>query len=169
MQTAVKQKKVRRLTTRIDMEIPLTLAKKIDHLLSIRAEVDTEGRPSYKKVASEITKLSGESFSAAYLWQLHRGERTNPTLRHLRAMAQYFNVPVSYFTDDDAAREMINEDILARRELDKSMMESGVSAVFLRGDLAALSPEGKRMAADMIHKLRELEQGTKKRPPDSPT
>jgi len=151
------------------MEFPLTLAEKIDHLFTIRAEVDVEGKPSYKKVASEIAQLSGESFSAAYLWQLHRGERTNPTLRHLRAMAQYFNVPVSYFTDDDVAREMINDDILARRELDKSMMESGVSAVFLRGDLAALSPEGKRMAADMIHKLRELEQGAKKLPPDSTT
>jgi transcriptional regulator with XRE-family HTH domain len=147
----------------------VTLAEKIDHLLTIRAEVEVDGKPSYKKVAAEIAKLSGGSFSAAYLWQLHRGERTNPTLRHMRAMAQYFDVPVSYFTDDDVARKMINEEILARRELDKSMMDSGVSAVFLRGDLAALSPEGKRMAADMIHKLRELEQGAKKSPPQSRT
>lgn len=143
-------------------EAPLTLAEKIDHLLALRVEVEMDGKPSYKKMATEIAKLSGESFSAAYLWQLHRGERTNPTLRHLRAMAQYFDVPVSYFTDDDVAREMINEEILARRELDKSMVDSGVSAVFLRGDLAALSPEGKRMAADMIHQLRKLEQGPKK-------
>ncbi len=143
-------------------EAPVTLAEKIDHLLTIRAEMDADGKPSYKKVATEIAKLSGESFSAAYLWQLHRGERNNPTLRHLRAMALYFDVPVSYFTDDDVARGMINEEILARRELDKSMTDSGVSTVFLRGDLAALSPEGKRMAANMIHQLRELEQDTKK-------
>lgn len=121
-------------------ENPATLAEKINHLLTGQAEVDADGKPSYKKMAAKIAKLSGESFSAAYLWQLHRGERTNPTLRHLRAMAQYFDVPVSYFTDDEVARNMINEDILARRELDKSMTDSGVSAVFLRGDLGALSP-----------------------------
>lgn len=142
----------------------LTMAEKLGHLLTLRAELGDDGKPSYKKLAAEIAAQSGETFSGAYLWQLHRGERTNPTLRHLTALAAYFRVPVSYFTDDDLAREMIEEEDLARRELDKSMTEAGVSAVYLRGDLAALSPEGKRMAAEMIRRLRELEQGTRKPP-----
>lgn len=139
-------------------EVHLTVSEKLDHLLELRAQLSEDGVPSYKKLAAEIAAQSGESFSGAYLWQLHRGERANPTLRHLRALAEYFCVPVSYFTDDEVARRMIDEDLLSRRELDQSMAEAGVSLHYLRGDLAALSPEGKRMAADMIRQLRELEQ-----------
>ncbi|MGW7022529.1 hypothetical protein [Streptomyces decoyicus] len=137
----------------------LTVAQKLDHLLKLRAELSEDGKPSYKTLAAEIAARSGETFSGAYLWQLHRGERINPTLRHLHALATYFDVPTSYFTDDDVARRMIDEEDLARRELDKSMAEAGVSAVYLRGDLSALSPDGKRMAADMIRQLRALEEG----------
>lgn len=140
----------------------LTVAEKLEHLLTLRARLSEDGVPSYKTLAVEIAAQSGESFSGAYLWQLHRGERTNPTLRHLRALATYFGVPVSYFTDDEVARRMMDEDLLASRELDQSMAEAGVSAVYLRGDLTALSPEGKRMAADMIRQIRELEQNANK-------
>lgn len=143
----------------------LSMAEKLDHLLKLRAKPDKDGKPSYKAMAAEIAAQSGETFSGAYLWQLHRGERTNPTLRHLGALARYFDVPVSYFTEDDVARRVIDEEDLARRELDKSMAEAGVSAVYLRGDLSALSPEGKRMAADMIRQIRELEKGAKLPPP----
>ncbi|MER0477467.1 helix-turn-helix domain-containing protein [Streptomyces sp. Edi2] len=145
----------------------LTVAHKLDHLLKLHAKPGNDDKPSYKTMATEIAAQSGETFSGAYLWQLHRGERTNPTLRHLSALAAYFGVPVSYFTDDDVARSVIDEEDLARRELDRSMAEAGVSAVYLRGDLTALSPEGKRMAADMIRQIRALEQGTKK-PPSPP-
>ncbi|MEV5239847.1 XRE family transcriptional regulator [Streptomyces cinnamoneus] len=147
---------------------PLTVAEKLDHLLTLRAELSEDGKPSYKALAAAIAARSGETFSGPYLWQLHRGERTNPTLRHLCAMAEYFEVPVSYFTDDDVARRLIDEELLASRELDRSMAEAGVSALFLRGNLAALSPEGKRMAADMIRQLRDLEQGARKPPSSSP-
>ncbi|MFC9227476.1 hypothetical protein ACFTZI_00510 [Streptomyces decoyicus] len=143
------------------------MAEKLDHLLTLHAGPGKADKPSYRVLAAEIAAQSGETFSGAYLWQLHRGERTNPTLRHVSALARYFGVPVSYFTDDDVARKLIDEDDLARRELDKSMDEAGVSAVYLRGDLSALSPEGKRMAADMIRQIRELEQGAKQ-PPSPP-
>ncbi|MEW2435956.1 XRE family transcriptional regulator [Streptomyces caniferus] len=145
----------------------LSMAEKLDHLLRLRAGPGRDDKPSYKGMAAEISAQSGETFSGAYLWQLHRGERTNPTLRHLNALSRYFNVSVSYFTDDDVARRVIDDEDLARRELDRSMAEAGVSAVYLRGDLSALSPEGKRMAADMIRQIRELEQGAK-RPPAPP-
>ncbi|MEU7134118.1 XRE family transcriptional regulator [Streptomyces sp. NPDC046261] len=147
----------------------LTVAEKLDHLITLRAELSEDGKPSYKALAAAIAAQSGETFSGPYLWQLHRGERTNPTLRHLVAMARYFEVPVSYFTDDDVARRMIDEELLASRELDRSMAEAGVSALYLRGNLAALSPEGKRMAADMIRQLRDLEQCAKESTSPPPT
>ncbi|MGP3925187.1 MULTISPECIES: hypothetical protein [unclassified Streptomyces] len=145
----------------------LTMAARLDHLLKWRTGLSEGGTPSYKTLAAQIAAQSGETFSGAYLWQLHRGERANPTLRHLCALAKYFDVPVSYFTDDDVAQRMIDDELLATRELNQSMAEAGVSAVYLRGDLAALSPEGKRMAADMIRQIRELEQNAK-RPPSPP-
>ncbi|MFC5723574.1 hypothetical protein ACFP1Z_25770 [Streptomyces gamaensis] len=146
----------------------MTVAEKLDHLLRARAGFDGDDKPSYKVLAARIAARSGETFSGAYLWQLHRGERTNPTLRHLRALAAYFEVPVSYFTEDDVARRMIDEGVLAERGLDRAMADAGVSAAYLLGDLAALSPEGKRIAADMIRQLRELEQYARKSPRPSP-
>ncbi|MER7406718.1 hypothetical protein ABT373_30675 [Streptomyces sp. NPDC000070] len=137
----------------------LTMAQKLDHLIRSHARSTANGRPSYKTMAKEITVLSGENFSAAYLWLLHRGERSNPTLRHLRALARYFEVPVSYFTEDDVARSLIEEGYLADRALNKAIEDAGISTVYLRGDLSALSPQGKRMAAEMIRRLRELEEG----------
>ncbi|MFE1172783.1 hypothetical protein [Streptomyces sp. NPDC058773] len=150
-------------------EYRMTLAEKLDHLLKLRAR-PTEGRtPPHEELAGKIAALSGIPFSGAYLSQLHSGKCTNPTLHHLSALAAYFEVPVAYFTDDDVARKVMDDDLSASRDLDRSMAEAGVSAVYLRGDLAALSPEGKRMAADMIRQIRELERGAHQSPPPQQT
>ncbi|GAA2616590.1 hypothetical protein ACWCO0_20325 [Streptomyces tubercidicus] len=145
----------------------LALAEKLDHLLRLRTRPSEGGTPPHEELAGKITAQSGEPFSGAYLSQLHSGECANPTLRHLSALAAYFEVPVAYFTDDEVARRVMDDDLLASQDLDRSMAEAGVSAVYLRGDLAALSPEGKRMAADMIRQIRELERGAQQ-PPSPP-
>jgi transcriptional regulator with XRE-family HTH domain len=156
---------------------PVSLAEKLDHLFVVRSR--ERGRPvSANEVATALNIKAGEPvISGNYIWHLRRGKRDNPTKRHLEALAEYFGVPAAYFHDrqdppssvdsTDAARRMIDDDLLASRELDRSMAEAGVSAVYLRGDLAALSPEGKRMAADMIRQIRELEQ-IARNPPSPP-
>lgn len=147
------------------------LAEKLDKLLGRPAPPSAGEESFYRSLAADVAARSGEKFSGAYLRKLCHGEQPSPPLRHLCALATYFDVPLAYFTDDtsftdDASSgETDDEELLARRELEQSMAEAGVSAVYLRGDLAALSPEGKRMAADMIRQIRDLEQGVQNRQP----
>lgn len=41
------------------------------------------------------------TISINYLAALRSGQRNNPTLRHLRALARFFEIPASYFIEDD--------------------------------------------------------------------
>jgi len=65
--------------------------------------------------------------SAAYIWQLRKGVRDNPTERHLEALADSFGVPPSHFFDEDDARR-----VDAELELLAAMRDAGVRHVALR-------------------------------------
>ena len=69
------------------------LADKLDAL------VRAAGNPSLERVALEIRQRGGPTISASYLWLLRTGNRTNPTLHHLEALARHFGVPPAYFFD----------------------------------------------------------------------
>ena len=77
-----------------------TLAERIDHL--IRTQLSPRGREyTYREVAAAVTGRNGTTFSPAYLWQLRTGAKDNPTMRHLEALARFFQVSPSYFFDDE--------------------------------------------------------------------
>ena len=122
-----------------------TLAEKIDILFQ------TVRRPSRElfsndEVATACREATGESFSATYLWQLRTGRRDNPTMRHLEALAQFFEVPVAYFFDDDQSTAIARE-----LELLGVLRDAGVRNVALRA--LTLSPEGIDTLNDMIDVL----------------
>ena len=70
-----------------------SLAEKLDALFRAR------GDASLEDVARAIRAGGGPTISASYLWLLRTGRKTNPTLRHLEALARYFGVPPAYFFD----------------------------------------------------------------------
>lgn len=74
---------------------PGTLAEKLNELFRTVHPPD-RGAYSNEEVAAEIRR-GGESMSATYLWLLRRGERANPTMRHLQALAGFFGVSPAYF------------------------------------------------------------------------
>jgi ESX-1-secreted protein regulator len=122
-----------------------TLAEKIDILFQ------TVRRPnrelfSNDEVATACREATGESFSATYLWQLRTGRRDNPTMRHLEALAQFFEVPLAYFFDDDQSSAIARE-----LELLGVLRDAGVRNVALRA--LTLSPEGIDTLNDMIDVL----------------
>lgn len=57
---------------------------------------------SNPEVATAITE-AGVNISSAYLWLLRTGQRDNPTLRHIEALARFFGVPAAYFLDEEKA------------------------------------------------------------------
>ena len=122
-----------------------TLAEKIDILFQTVRRPNRE-MFSNDEVAGACREATGESFSATYLWQLRTGRRDNPTMRHLEALAHFFEVPVAYFFDD-------GQSIAIARELELLgvLRDAGVRNVALRA--LTLSPEGIDTLNDMIDVL----------------
>jgi transcriptional regulator with XRE-family HTH domain len=125
------------------------LADKLNHLFTTVHPAD-RGAYSNDEVAAAIRGRGGPTISATYIWMLRRGDRDNPTLKHLEALAAFFGVPAAYFFDDDAAARIDAElDLLAK------MRDVGVHRVALR--MAGLSPRSLRSIAEVIERVRELE------------
>jgi transcriptional regulator with XRE-family HTH domain len=95
------------MTDRIDERGPVSLAERLNKLFaSVRKPDGTEY--SQREVAEGVT-AAGEPISHSYVGQLRKGEKDNPTLRHLRGLARFFGVPVEYFTNDDVAAKVDHE------------------------------------------------------------
>ncbi|TWP34464.1 helix-turn-helix domain-containing protein [Leekyejoonella antrihumi] len=116
---------------------PRTFAQLLDHLWQT---VHPLGKPyTYEQVAAGVAAAGGE-ISVAYLWQLRKGERTNPTLQHIQALATFFGVPAAYFLDPEQERR-INQHL----DLLSAMRDTNVRNIALRAhglgerELAALN------------------------------
>jgi transcriptional regulator with XRE-family HTH domain len=123
---------------------PRSLAHKLEHLFQT---VHPRGRGPYSnnEVAAAIGDVSG-----TYIWQLRKGLRTNPTKRHIEALAQFFKVDPAYFFDDVEA-DRIDE----RLALLATLRDAGVSNVAAR--LVGLSPGSLEVVSSVLAQLRELE------------
>ncbi|MFF5140149.1 XRE family transcriptional regulator [Streptomyces sp. NPDC013157] len=138
-----------------DAASPTTLADKIDALFRIVRRPNRE-QFSHEEVARACREATGESFSPTYLWQLRAGRRDNPTKRHLEALAQFFDVSVAYFFDDDQGAAIAKE-----LELLGALRDAGVRSVALRA--VNLSPEHLSTISDMIDVLARRESAGRDR------
>lgn len=126
-----------------------SLAARLDRLFSV---VRPPHKPefSYEDVASAVREAGGPTISATYVWQLRTGVRDNPTVRHLEALASFFDVSPAYFLDDDVAAR-----IDAELELLAALRRAGVRRLALRAsDLSSASVES---ITSMVERVRQLE------------
>ena len=107
------------------------------------------GPRSNDEVAAAIT-AAGTKISSSYLWTLRVGKRSNPGHHHLKAIANYFQVPVGYFFDDALA-----EQIAAELALMHAIRRAGVRNLALRA--ATLSPDSLRAVTALVERIRHLE------------
>ncbi|MEF3116041.1 helix-turn-helix domain-containing protein [Streptomyces chrestomyceticus] len=128
-----------------------SLAGKVDKLFTtIRAN----GREyTYEEVARGCSELSGGTFSKTYVWQLRTGQRTNPTKRHLEALAAFFRVPVAYFFDDDTADRVDSQLALA-----SAMGNAEVRDIALRA--MSMDDSGRKSLARIIREVSMLHAAT---------
>lgn len=125
------------------------LAVKLNRLFEIMR--DPSAPPLSNAAAAEaITKTTGVSISSAYIWQLRNGVKTNPTVQHLRAIADYFGVPPSYLIDRDS-----DPKIEAQLTLVQALRDSGVRDLAMR--TSGLTPEAIRSLATMVDEVRKLQ------------
>lgn len=80
----------------------MTIAQRLEQLFAETA--GPHGRPiTMKDVITKMEERGISSMSLSYLQQLRKGEAHNPRLQHLRALADVFDVPLSYFLDEEPA------------------------------------------------------------------
>jgi transcriptional regulator with XRE-family HTH domain len=126
-----------------------SFAGKLNHLFET---VHPAGRGPYsnEEVATLIRDQGGPTISATYIWLLRKGQRDNPTVKHVEALSGFFGVPPAYFFDDDTAAA-----VDAELEVLIAMKDLGVQKVALRA--AGLSARSLESIAEIIDRVRELE------------
>ncbi|GAA1457548.1 transcriptional regulator [Nocardiopsis exhalans] len=92
--------------------MPLTLAHRLEKLFADTA--GDKGRPvTLQEIVDRMKQRGIAPMSLSYLQQLRSGQATNPRVQHLRALADAFGVPLSYFVDEeektDAAEAKLTE------------------------------------------------------------
>lgn len=65
-------------------------------------------RYTTNRAAREMTER-GTPITSVYLGKLRNGGQSNPSFRHLAAIAELFGVPTDYFSSDTVAAEVLNE------------------------------------------------------------
>ncbi len=72
-------------------------------------------RDAKRQAAPNVSlRFKEGSLSPAYIYALRKGQRDNPTKRHLELLASFFGVTPAYFFDEEAARRIEQQlDLLA--------------------------------------------------------
>ncbi|MFD7133624.1 helix-turn-helix domain-containing protein [Streptomyces sp. NPDC059894] len=129
---------------------PRSLAEKLEHLLTVTTPAGQRA-PSNEDIATAINIAAGEkTISATYVWQLRTGRKTNPTMRHLEALAQYCGVSAAYFLDEEESRKIDDQ-----LDLLQALKQSDARDIALRS--TGLSESSRRALHSMIDQLRKLE------------
>lgn len=119
-----------------------SFADKLNHLF---ATVHPRDRRPYSmdEVAAGIAKQGGEPVSASYLWMLRKGQRDNPTVKAVEAIARFFGVPTAYFFDEEVTTRVDKQ-----LELLAKLRDAGLESFGLRS--AELSAEGQAAIEKII-------------------
>ena len=141
-----------------------TLADKINRLFETLHPPD-RGPWSNQEVERWLTEKATEdgdglTISANYLLLLRNGQRDNPTLRNVQAMAKFFQVDPGYFLRDDDASEQIYADLQllgAIRDNDQ------VKNIALRA--FDLDPEMREWLANTVEGLPQGRSRRQRKPP----
>ncbi|GGM81747.1 hypothetical protein GCM10012275_60460 [Longimycelium tulufanense] len=142
-----------------------SLAEKLNHLF---AQTRTREGQEYSNehVASAITAKGEVTISQSYIWQLRKGHKDNPTVKHLHALAGFFGVPVSYFFDDEVT-DRVNEQLeTLKAEQDRLNELRGSSEVQVMAMRAGqLSPERRRLVKELlevVYREQQAERGNRR-------
>ncbi|MCB1292350.1 MAG: helix-turn-helix transcriptional regulator [Mycobacterium sp.] len=129
---------------------PTDLSGKLNRLFDVMRKPN-QPQLSNAAAAEAITAKTGVPISPAYLWQLRSGLKTNPTITHLRAIAEFFGVPASYLIDagEDAN---IEEQLRALQ----TFRDAGVRDLAARA--SGLTPASLESIRRMIDQARSIER-----------
>lgn len=126
-----------------------SFANLLDRLFVTRMAPD--GKPwSLSAVARELT-TRGLPTTQSYVSQLRSGDRNNPTLAYVTALASVFGVPTTYFLGSGSLEPSLQADV----DLAVSLREAGVKGIALRA--TNLTPESLQMIQQILDSVRQRE------------
>jgi len=126
-----------------------SFADRLNYLYATVTKPDG-GEYSDAEVSQGASQL-GEPISASYLWQLRKGKKTNPTLRHVETLRKFFGVSVEYFSDDDVADRVEAQLAELKREQERLAEIAGRDSVKLMALRAGeLTPDRFRMVSQLV-------------------
>ncbi len=128
-----------------------TLAERLEYLFETVPGSGPGGKLTLQEVVDGIRARGSEPISTTLLWELREGVKDNPRMRHLEALADFFDVPVGYFFDEEVARR-----VEADLRLLSVMRNNDVRRIAFRA--SELSPEALNNIADMIEGVSMLEK-----------
>jgi transcriptional regulator with XRE-family HTH domain len=128
---------------------PGVIAARLQYLFENKRKPDGK-RYSYREVLSAIEAQGGPSMSIGYLSQLVTGARTNPMMDAVQALAQFFEVPLSYFDAHENTAET-NEKL----KMVAALQHAGVQDVAMMA--VGLPPESIELVMSMIERVRQIE------------
>ena len=122
-----------------------SFAELLDGLFRRRRKAD--GRRHTNDEVAVAIKATGVDISQSYISMLRNGDRVDPRGSHIKALAQYFNVPAGYFLDQETYRSIEDESV---------SVQVPDQRVRLRG-LGPISQESRQLLESMAQRLSQLE------------
>lgn len=140
-----------------------TLADKINQAFATLHPAD-RGPYSNREVVDWLREHAGSpesTISLNYLGMLRSGERSNPTVRHLQALADFFDINPAYFIEDGQRSDAVHSDL----QLLAAMRDSEVRAIAARA--LELNPRMRTWLRDTIAGLPDGEDRNRETPRDT--
>lgn len=136
-----------------------SLAERLDRLFrTVRKRDEDTGELreySLREVADAIT-AAGTPISFSYIGLLRSGRKDNPDLKRLVAVAQFFGVPVEYFT---TTSDRLVRDVDYELDMISGLQELRARRLALRDSVLSQAQEATQTLAEIVARIRELEQG----------
>ena len=134
-----------------------SFAQRLDELFRTRTNPQTGQPYTLRFVAAQLTR-QGCAVSHAHLGKLRKGEAGDPRRSEMAAIAKFFGVPVSFFTDDvpESGDEPSAADA-GRERLRRALERPGIQQIALRMADAEMSDDAVNAVAEMVEQVARLE------------
>lgn len=127
-------------------------ADRLDNLIRTQQRPDGEVWTN-DKVADDLRTIGGPSYSTAYIQQLRRGARANPSWPLVVAFARLFGVPVGYFSDEDQNSVIPPEDLQLLNAIRTPELRDLIQK------LNGIGPQARQVIARLIDEVSSLDRG----------
>ncbi|MFC0107490.1 hypothetical protein [Kibdelosporangium aridum] len=103
---------------------PGSLGAQLNRLFEVLRPAGSPDRTFTNREVVTACRAEGWDLSESHLSELRRGVKQNPTLRTLKAVAWFFDVPVGYFTDPAVTAEVERGLVEREQRLHEQLAES---------------------------------------------